>query len=63
MMSKIQENSEIALSDLVLKLIEAGADRKEVLCALRGLGIGDRELSDAFSVAISLLCDKRETVQ
>ncbi len=42
----------IELSDLMRLLIDSGAKRRSVLSAFRTLGVGDREIADAFSVAV-----------
>jgi nucleoside-triphosphatase THEP1 len=44
----------IELADLTRLLICAGVRRRSVLSALRALGIGDREIADAFAIAVSL---------
>ncbi len=42
----------VELSDLIRFLIDSGAKRRGVLSAFRTLGIGDREIADAFAVAV-----------
>ena len=53
MLSRIQKNGEIGLCELIRVLLEAGANGREVLLSLRRIGIGDAELSEAFSIAVA----------
>ncbi|MGA3020876.1 MAG: ATP-binding protein [Candidatus Micrarchaeales archaeon] len=56
-LAKIMHTAEakgaIELADLTRLLICAGVRRRDVLSALRALGIGDREIADAFAIAVS----------
>ena len=49
---EIRENS-INLPGLVGKLIENGADRREILLKLQKIGFSNSSIADAFSIAIS----------
>ena len=51
--SRSVSENEIGLSALILKLVESGADRMRILGELRGIGIGEEEIADAFSVAMA----------
>lgn len=59
--SRILRNAEeagyVELCGLIVDLITAGADRRRVLSSLRGLGLKDNDLADAFALAVSRLAD------
>ncbi|MDE1828426.1 MAG: ATP-binding protein [Candidatus Micrarchaeota archaeon] len=43
----------VELSRLISELISLGADRREILRGLRGIGFGEDEIADAFADAVS----------
>jgi hypothetical protein len=60
--SKILRNAEeagyVELGRLIGELIVSGADRRRILSSLRGLGLKDDDLADAFALAVSNLADE-----
>ena len=46
-------SSRIELTELICALIEAGAQRRGILCELRKIGIPDCDIADSFSMAIA----------
>ncbi len=65
--SKILRNAEeagyVELDGLIGELIRSGADRRRILASLRGLGLRDNDLADAFALAVSYLADENEKEQ
>lgn len=50
--SEIKRSGSVELHSLIYGLMRRGADRRAILRSLEGFGIGDIELSDAFSMAV-----------
>ncbi|MCL5786947.1 MAG: hypothetical protein M1520_01960 [Candidatus Marsarchaeota archaeon] len=48
----VNSSSEIRLSELIYRMISAGADRRAILSELRRLRISDSEIADAFAGAV-----------
>jgi len=58
MKSSIKDN--ISLPELIARLIQYGADRREILERLEGIGFGHADIANAFSVALDKIGDKYE---
>ncbi len=51
----VDRNGSVGLGKLIGKLLEMGADRREVLRTLRELGLRDADIADAFAVVVGKL--------
>lgn len=53
----VEETGYVALDALIGELMECGADRKSILASLRSMGVGDRDIADAFAIAVAREAD------
>jgi hypothetical protein len=54
----VEESGYAELDALIVDLIDAGADRRSVLASLRSMGMGDKDIAEAFAIAVSRTADE-----
>jgi|GEM_PF-1516048 DNA helicase HerA-like ATPase len=60
LISEISDGRSIELESLIRRLMLFGADRRAILNSMRGLGIEDYEIADAFALAVEQMGETNE---